>query len=223
MTQRAKPKPSGLIRDRIVALERVPASSLVPHPLNWRVHPESQAAALRASFDRLGFVDVVLTRRTQDGALQIIDGHLRASELGDQMVPVVITDLDEQEAELMLTVLDPLAAMADRDARRLADLFAAHEARGEDLYRMVFPDFVVEPLLHGTFAPLDTVPLPEPTAPDGSLHVTFDPQQAEVITRCLDALVPEDDPAPLPRRVARGLVQLAQAYLRDTTLPPGQD
>jgi hypothetical protein len=35
------------IRDRIVALRRVPAHMLLSHPRNWRRHPQHQRGALR--------------------------------------------------------------------------------------------------------------------------------------------------------------------------------
>ena len=35
------------IRDRIKELRRVKASELLPHPKNWRTHPQEQADAMR--------------------------------------------------------------------------------------------------------------------------------------------------------------------------------
>lgn len=34
------------LRDRIVDARRVPASELIPHPENWRIHPERQRRIL---------------------------------------------------------------------------------------------------------------------------------------------------------------------------------
>ncbi|MHC4165166.1 MAG: DNA-methyltransferase, partial [Planctomycetota bacterium] len=60
--------------------------------------------------------------------LQLIDGHLRAETTPDQMVPVLVLDLDEKEAEKLLASLDPLAAMAGQDDDVLRDLLAGLDA-----------------------------------------------------------------------------------------------
>ena len=50
------------IRDRIKAFRRVPARDLVPHPKNWRVHPQAQQDALQALLAELGYCDAVIAR-----------------------------------------------------------------------------------------------------------------------------------------------------------------
>lgn len=125
------------IRDRIIGLERVKASTLRPHPLNFRRHPEPQRAALRGLLAEIGFADAVLVRRSEDGALTILDGHLRVEEMGDADVPVLILDVDAHEAEKMLATLDPLAAMADTDAAVLADLLARVETQDDGVRAML--------------------------------------------------------------------------------------
>ena len=56
------------IRDRIKAFRRVPARDLVPHPKNWRVHPQAQQDALQALLAELGYCDAVIARDVPDGA-----------------------------------------------------------------------------------------------------------------------------------------------------------
>ena len=107
------------VRDRIIDFRRVPASELIPHPKNWRMHPNAQRDVLRAVLGEIGFADAVIARETPDG-LQLIDGHLRQEPMGDAPVPVLVLDLDETEADLLLATLDPLAAMADADPEALA-------------------------------------------------------------------------------------------------------
>ena len=101
-----------IIRDRIKELRRVPARDLIPNPKNWRVHPDSQRAALQGVLDEIGYADAVLAREVSDGKLILIDGHLRAETTPDQDIPVLIVDLTEEEADLLLAVHDPMAAMA---------------------------------------------------------------------------------------------------------------
>ena len=84
-------------RDRIVGLERVKAGTLKPDERNWRKHPQHQRELLRTSLEEVGYADAVIARQTEDG-LVLIDGHLRAGIDEDQVVPVLVTDLTEDEA-----------------------------------------------------------------------------------------------------------------------------
>jgi DNA modification methylase len=113
---------SKTIRDRIVELRRVAARELVPNPKNWRRHPARQAAALRGVLEEVGYADALLARQLPDGRLMLIDGHLRAETTPDQLVPVLVLDVDEAEANKLLATLDPLAAMAETDKLALKDL-----------------------------------------------------------------------------------------------------
>jgi hypothetical protein len=130
------------IRDRIRELRRVRASELLPNPRNWRLHPASQRAALEGILVDVGFADALLVRELPDGRLELIDGHLRAETTPDQLVPVLVLDVDEHEANKILLTLDPLAAMADSSAEQLDALLrevetdsAAVEAMLADLAR----------------------------------------------------------------------------------------
>jgi len=113
---------SKTIRDRIVELRRVPARELEPNPRNWRRHPARQAAALRGVLEEVGYADALLARQLPDGRLILVDGHLRAETTPDQLVPVLVLDVDEAEANKLLATLDPLAAMAETDKLALKDL-----------------------------------------------------------------------------------------------------
>ena len=110
------------IRDRIKELRRVLASELVPNPRNWRTHPDAQRDALRGVLAEIGYADALLARELPDGRLEIVDGHLRAETTPDAMVPVLILDVDEQEALKILLTHDPLADMAVADEQRVREL-----------------------------------------------------------------------------------------------------
>ena len=111
------------IRDRIKELRRVRASDLLPNPKNWRTHPVAQQDALKGLLADIGYADALIARETPDG-LMLVDGHLRAETTPDSEVPVLVLDINEAEADLMLATLDPLAAMAGRDEERLTGLLA---------------------------------------------------------------------------------------------------
>src|SRR6516165_11565215 len=125
------------IRDRIKALRRVRAGDLQPHPKNWRQHPESQRNALRGLLAEIGYADTLLTRELLDGGLQLIDGHLRAETTPDAMVPVLVTDLTEEEAEKVLLTLDPLAAMATANTDNLQALLSSLKFQSPDVMAML--------------------------------------------------------------------------------------
>lgn len=121
------------IRDRIIDFRRVPASTLQPHPHNWRTHSANQRAALQTVLAEIGYADALLARETEDGSLQLIDGHLRAEITPEDDVPVLVVDLDEQEAAALLAVFDPLSSMAGVDQAQLAEVLAATDQENEAL------------------------------------------------------------------------------------------
>jgi len=125
------------IKDRIKELRRVPASSLVPNPKNWRQHPPAQQRAMAAALDEIGFADAMIAREIDDGKLQLIDGHLRQETAGEELVPVLVLDVSEDEADKLLATLDPLAAMATADAEKLSDLISHMTINSDDLQSVV--------------------------------------------------------------------------------------
>ncbi len=124
------------IQDRIIDFRRVPASSLIPHPRNWRRHPTPQMEAWRGILAEIGFVGALIVREIAAG-LQLIDGHLRASTLGDQLVPVLVCDLDDDETNYLLGTHDPLAAMAEKEENTLLALREDIDSKYEAVNRML--------------------------------------------------------------------------------------
>jgi len=125
------------IRNRIKELRHVPASDLKPNPKNWRTHPKAQQDALRGILAEVGMADACLARELDDGTLMLIDGHLRAETIGSEVVPVLVLDVDEAEADKILATLDPLAAMADSDAVKLDELLRSVDTGSEALQQMI--------------------------------------------------------------------------------------
>ena len=125
------------IRDRITELRRVRAGDLHASPKNWRIHPESQVAALRGTLAEIGYADAVLCRVLEDGGLEIIDGHARKELDPNQVIPVLVTDLSESEAAKLLLTLDPLAAMAEADTKALERLMQEVSTDDEALQAMI--------------------------------------------------------------------------------------
>jgi DNA modification methylase len=110
------------IRNRVRELRRVKASELVPHEKNWRVHTPQQTAALKGLLAEIGYADALIGRILPDGKIGLIDGHLRKSATPTMEVPVLIVDLNDEEAAKLLLTLDPLAAMAEADHDKMTAL-----------------------------------------------------------------------------------------------------
>lgn len=67
---RSAPLPQ--VRDRIRELRRVPASSLLPNPRNWRTHPRGQQDALKGILTEIGYADALLARETPEGLVLVV-------------------------------------------------------------------------------------------------------------------------------------------------------
>ena len=104
------------IKDRIKELRRIKASELVPNPKNWRRHNREQSAALKGLLTEIGYAGALLARELPNGKLILIDGHLRAETTPKAIVPVLVLDVSEAEADKILLTYDPLTAMATADS-----------------------------------------------------------------------------------------------------------
>jgi ParB-like chromosome segregation protein Spo0J len=168
------------IRDRIRELRRVPANQLRANPRNWRTHPERQRAALRGVLAAIGYADALLARQLPDGTLELIDGHLRAATTPEMEVPVLVVDLTDAEAAMLLAVLDPLAAMAEADHEAVARLLAEVQTDNEALASLL------DELGSGSAEPESTEPAEEVDIPEAFQVVVEcrdESQQQEVYER----------------------------------------
>tara|TARA_R100001143_G_scaffold55250_1_gene51227 strand:+ start:9 stop:509 length:501 start_codon:yes stop_codon:yes gene_type:complete len=120
------------IKNRIKELREVNAADLIPNPKNWRTHPVSQQDALKTILSEVGYADALIARETPDG-LMLIDGHLRAETTPDSKVPVLVLDVNEEEADLILATLDPLASMAEPNTEVLKELLDGMNYDSENL------------------------------------------------------------------------------------------
>jgi hypothetical protein len=124
-------------RNRIVGHAEAPPNQLVANPRNWRTHPAPQQNALSDALAQVGWVQqVVVNQRTGN----LVDGHLRvmlAVRHKEPFVPVVYIDVSQEEENLILATLDPLAAMALADNARLGELLEDLAVEGEALGEML--------------------------------------------------------------------------------------
>ena len=127
------------IRNRIREFRLVKGSELRHHPRNWRKHPPKQRKAFRALLDEIGFAGVELVYQSErfGGELTIIDGHMRQEEVGDFEMPCAITDLTDAEADKLLALANPLAAMADTDPEKLDELLQEIDTGSAELQELL--------------------------------------------------------------------------------------
>ena len=200
------------IRDRIKELRRVPASELLPNPKNWRVHPTAQQDALRGVLAEVGYADALIARETPEG-LMLVDGHLRAETTPDADVPVLVLDIDEAEADLMLATLDPLAAMAGRDEERLTELLTTVSSENDTVNALLQTLAGYEPLTILDSEPPDNpyvqtvdTPIYEPSGPQPEVAELSDRNKA-------DELLREIRDAELPKEVEGFLLDAAERHV----------
>ena len=151
-------------------LRRVRARDLRPNPNNWRTHPKRQREALRGILAEIGYADALIARETEMG-LELIDGHMRAEIDPDQVVPVLVVDLDEDEARKLLASLDPLAAMAGQDDDLLRELLAGLDTES-DMLRDLWDELLPLDAADGLTDP-DDIPEPpdDPITKPGDLWI----------------------------------------------------
>jgi DNA modification methylase len=125
------------LRDRVIELRRVPVAELIPNPKNWRTHSKGQTQALQGLITEVGFAGAALARQGVNGELVLIDGHLRRDALPDERIPVLVTDLTEEEADKVLATFDPIGAMAGRDAEALEALLENVTTENDGLRRLL--------------------------------------------------------------------------------------
>jgi hypothetical protein len=124
-------------KDRIKELRRVTAKELLANPLNWRTHPGEQSSAMLAVLREVGIAGAAIAYEAPDGSLTLIDGHLRHELISEQPIPVLVLDVSEEEANLLLATFDPLSAMANQDSSKLLELLEEQQADSAVLQAML--------------------------------------------------------------------------------------
>lgn len=110
----------GRFRNRVKELREIRASELMDHEGNWHVHPKFQTSATEGSLEEHGIVDVLIAYKSKRyGGLTLVDGHDRKGIELDQIWPVIILDITDDEAETILGTHDTIGKMGQVDAVKL--------------------------------------------------------------------------------------------------------
>jgi DNA modification methylase len=130
-------------KDKVIGMDRKPASWFQPNPLNFRRHPQNQREAVVGSILEIGFIDPVLVNKNTG---KTIDGHLRVElaleESPDFMLPVIFLDLTQEEEDLAILTLDESSGLATTDREILEDLMMRAEPENKDL--LIFLDQIAK-------------------------------------------------------------------------------
>ena len=192
------------IKNRIKELRQVKASELLPNPKNWRTHPVNQVDALKGLLAEIGYADALIAYESSDG-LMLIDGHLRAETTPDMEVPVLITDLDEGEANLLLATLDPLASMAGRDDGQLTELLG-RVSTSNDMVNALLATLTDQLPTENPYTQTVSIPIYTPIGPQPSIDELRDRQTA-------DKLIDEIRKAGLPIEIETFLTDAAERHV----------
>lgn len=111
-------------RNRIVERIEVRAGDILPNLRNPKRHDQKQTETLNAIFQKFGIVDALIAYRSDrnGGKLTYFDGHGRNLTDPDQMWPVDVTDLTDEEVDQLVLYFDEVGRMAKPDHDTLADL-----------------------------------------------------------------------------------------------------
>ncbi|QPC83768.1 DNA modification methylase [Phototrophicus methaneseepsis] len=112
-------------RSRIVRTGSIRAGDVKPHPLNPKQHPHKQQQAVSNSLDVLGELKRIVINANNG---YLVDGEQRwqiaLSQGEDTPLACDWVDLSDDEHELALQILDPLAALSKVDVDRFEQLLA---------------------------------------------------------------------------------------------------
>lgn len=133
--KKAEPVPA--LPTHPLRLEWRSPAELAENPRNWKNHPPQQVQALADVIAEVGWAGACLFNERTG---RLIDGHARrkvAIEQGCERVPVLVGDWSEADEAKILATLDPLSAMAEADAGKLAALLADVRTDSESIQAML--------------------------------------------------------------------------------------
>jgi hypothetical protein len=126
---------AGPFRVRVVAFGTARAGDILDHEGNPFVPTEFQKEGIQGSLEQNGVVDVLkcyLSARN-GGRLTLMDGHKRKGMHLDQVWPVVVLDLTDEEADSQLIVHNLLSAWSGMDPMKMDALLQSAKAKNSQM------------------------------------------------------------------------------------------
>lgn len=107
-------------KNRVKELKNMAAGELMDNEGNWRIHPQFQQDGLDGSLSEVGIVDALKVYWSQrQGGLTLLDGHGRKALDPKQVWPVIVLDINDEEADAQLAMHDTLTSWAQVDPIKL--------------------------------------------------------------------------------------------------------
>lgn len=107
-------------KNRVKELKNMAAGELMDNEGNWRIHPQFQQDGLDGSLSEVGIVDALKVYWSQrQGGLTLLDGHGRKALDPKQIWPVIVLDINDEEADAQLAMHDTLTSWAQVDPIKL--------------------------------------------------------------------------------------------------------
>lgn len=126
---------AGPYRVRVIAFGTARAGDILDHEGNPFVPTEFQKEGIQGSLEQNGVVDVLkcyLSER-HNGRLTLMDGHKRKGMHLDQVWPVVVLDLTDEEADSQLIVHNLLSAWSGMDPMKMDALLQSAKAKNSQM------------------------------------------------------------------------------------------
>lgn len=122
-------------RNRIVERIEVRAGDILPNLRNPKHHDKKQTDTLHAIFQKFGIVDALIAYHSarNGGNLTYFDGHGRNLTDPDQLWPVDVTDLSDEEVDQLVLYFDEVGRMAKPDQETLAGLLRQADLGNQSL------------------------------------------------------------------------------------------
>lgn len=133
MAKSSASPPESVYRSRIVGLADVPPLDILANPLNWRVHPDSQKAAMEALLRSKGWSGVVIVNQTTG---RILDGHMRAEIAitnAQPTIPVVYIEAEAAEEPELIAAFHAIGDQAGSDRNKLLEVLSLVQTTEEVL------------------------------------------------------------------------------------------
>lgn len=205
------------IRNRIVEIRKVRLGDVAHNPRNWRGHGDGQRDSFRGVAREIGWAGVPLVYNSErTNTLTYVDGHMRKEELPDLEAEVAVTDLTDEEADLLLATYDPIGQQAYADREKLGSLLQSVKSGEAGVQRLLGELAEREGVyFDGNDLGLTTDYMPEESANKGLREIAFIllPDQWELVRSVLRTI--EEFGAEYPgneHKESNALYQLAKWY-----------
>lgn len=128
-----------IYRNRVIEVKRMRVGDVLPNSHNWKIHPDKQKKVLDDILIRIGIAGVLPAYYSErnDFQLTFIDGHARRELNEDAIWDIAILDVTDKEADLLLSVYDPISKMAVISRQAYDDLLKSVQTDSEAMMELI--------------------------------------------------------------------------------------